>query len=201
MRRSRRRKQGFTTGNRTKAPELAGKFASIRSRPRPSRPSTNQQNGSRQNISKIAFPLIEFLGSSTLSQSRTRLVRRPIRNPEAMKKKRRPNSTDVQVGESIRAHRLIAGMSQSDLASRIGVSFQQVQKYEKGANRVGAGRLPQIAAIFNIPISALFEAHAHALPGKGNGGRRAGAAHREARARSNCSAPTPTSTTAPSAAA
>jgi transcriptional regulator with XRE-family HTH domain len=84
-----------------------------------------------------------------------------------MKKKRRPNSTDVQVGESIRAHRLIAGMSQSALADRIGVSFQQVQKYEKGANRVGAGRLPQIAAIFNIPISALFEAHAHALPGKG----------------------------------
>ena len=93
-------------------------------------------------------------------------VRRPTRNLEAMKKKRRPNSTDVQVGESIRAHRLIAGMSQTDLANRIGVSFQQVQKYEKGANRVGAGRLPQIAAIFNIPISALFEAHAHAFPGK-----------------------------------
>ena len=55
-------------------------------------------------------------------------------------------------------------MSQTDLANRIGVSFQQVQKYEKGANRVGAGRLPQIAAIFNIPISALFEAHAHAFP-------------------------------------
>ena len=87
-----------------------------------------------------------------------------------MKKKRRPNSTDVQVGESIRAHRLIAGMSQSDLANRIGVSFQQVQKYEKGANRVGAGRLPQIAEIFNIPISALFEAHAHAFPAKGTEG-------------------------------
>lgn len=84
-----------------------------------------------------------------------------------IRKKRRPNSTDIQVGESIRAHRLIAGMSQSDLASQIGVSFQQVQKYEKGANRVGAGRIPQIAAIFSIPISALFEAHAHAMPGKG----------------------------------
>ena len=78
-----------------------------------------------------------------------------------MRKKRRPNSTDIQVGQSIRAHRLIAGMSQSDLASRLGVSFQQVQKYEKGINRVGAGRLPQIAAIFGIPINALFDANAN----------------------------------------
>jgi transcriptional regulator with XRE-family HTH domain len=76
------------------------------------------------------------------------------------RKKRRPNSTDIQVGEAIRAHRLIAGMSQKDLAERLGVSFQQVQKYEKGTNRVGAGRLPQIAAIFGIPIGALFDANA-----------------------------------------
>ena len=75
---------------------------------------------------------------------------------------------DIRVGESIRAHRLIAGMSQSDLASRLGVSFQQVQKYEKGANRVGAGRLPQIAAIFDISITTLFEA-ADAPSGKGVG--------------------------------
>ena len=72
------------------------------------------------------------------------------------RKKRGPNSTDVQVGEAIRVHRLIAGMSQQTLADRLGVSFQQVQKYEKGINRVGAGRLPQIAEVFNIPISALF---------------------------------------------
>ena len=82
------------------------------------------------------------------------------------RKKGRPNSADVQVGESIRAHRLIVGMSQSDLARRLGVSFQQVQKYEKGTNRVGAGRLPQIAAIFNIPISALFDANADTSPGE-----------------------------------
>ena len=81
-------------------------------------------------------------------------------------KKRQPNSADTQVGESIRAHRLIAGMSQADLAKQLGVSFQQVQKYEKGANRVGAGRLPQIAGIFNIPISALFKGYADTSPGK-----------------------------------
>jgi transcriptional regulator with XRE-family HTH domain len=80
-------------------------------------------------------------------------------------KKRQPTSTDAKVGESIRAHRLIAGMSQSDLARQLGVSFQQVQKYEKGANRVGAGRLPQLASIFDIPISALFSNDADASPG------------------------------------
>src|SRR3954451_2560488 len=83
-----------------------------------------------------------------------------------MKKTRRPNSTDIQIGESLRAHRLIVGMSQSDLARKLGVSFQQIQKYEKGMNRVGAGRLPQIARIFDIPISALFEANAETSRGK-----------------------------------
>ena len=85
------------------------------------------------------------------------------------KKKRRPNSADIQIGESIRAHRLILGMSQNDLARRIGVSFQQIQKYEKGTNRVGAGRLPQIAEIFEIPISALFDANADTSSGERTG--------------------------------
>jgi transcriptional regulator with XRE-family HTH domain len=85
------------------------------------------------------------------------------------RRKGRPNFADTQIGASIRAHRLIAGMSQSDLAKRLGISFQQVQKYEKGANRVGAGRLPQIAEIFNIPISALFKGYADTSPGKGTG--------------------------------
>jgi transcriptional regulator with XRE-family HTH domain len=85
-------------------------------------------------------------------------------------KKRRPNSADGQVGESIRAHRLAAGMSQAELAKRLGVSFQQVQKYEKGRNRVGAGRLPQIAGIFGVPIGALFEDTIDPSSGKGTGG-------------------------------
>jgi transcriptional regulator with XRE-family HTH domain len=84
-----------------------------------------------------------------------------------MKRKgRRPNSADIQIGESIRAHRLIVGMSQGDLGRRLGVSFQQIQKYEKGMNRVGAGRLPQIAKIFGIPVSALFDANAATSPGE-----------------------------------
>ena len=61
-------------------------------------------------------------------------------------------------------------MSQSDLAGRLGVSFQQVQKYEKGTNRVGAGRLPQIAEIFGVPIGALFDGTMDTSAGKGRGG-------------------------------
>jgi transcriptional regulator with XRE-family HTH domain len=75
-------------------------------------------------------------------------------------RKRRPTEADSQVGASIRAHRLIAGISQSSLAQRLGVTFQQIQKYEKGTNRVGAGRLPLIAEIFNVPINALFSGSA-----------------------------------------
>jgi transcriptional regulator with XRE-family HTH domain len=84
-------------------------------------------------------------------------------------KRRQPNSADIQIGKSIRAHRLIVGMSQSDLARKLGVSFQQVQKYEKGMNRVGAGRLPLIAKIFDVPIGTLFDANADTSPGKSTG--------------------------------
>ncbi|MEA2896314.1 MAG: hypothetical protein QOJ84_1929 [Bradyrhizobium sp.] len=94
----------------------------------------------------------------------------PVGKPRSFNtKKRRPNSADSQVGESIRAHRLAAGMSQVDLAGQLGVSFQQVQKYEKGTNRVGAGRLPQIAEIFGVPIAALFKETMNASPSKATG--------------------------------
>jgi transcriptional regulator with XRE-family HTH domain len=75
-------------------------------------------------------------------------------------KKRGPTPADGQIGASIRAHRLIAKMSQDTLARRLGVTFQQVQKYEKGTNRVGAGRLPLIAEILNVPINAFFSGSA-----------------------------------------
>jgi transcriptional regulator with XRE-family HTH domain len=81
--------------------------------------------------------------------------------------KGRPTAADIRIGESIRAYRLIAGISQNDLAKQLGLSFQQVQKYEKGANRIGAGRLPQIAEILGIPVGALFGSHAEAAPGSG----------------------------------
>jgi transcriptional regulator with XRE-family HTH domain len=70
---------------------------------------------------------------------------------------KRPDQTDVAVGQRIRAFRRDADLSQTELANRIGVTFQQVQKYEKGVNRVGAGRLTQIADALDVPITAFFE--------------------------------------------
>lgn len=76
-------------------------------------------------------------------------------------KKRLPSSPDMLVGESVRAHRMRAGISENDFAGQLGVSFQQVQQYEKGADRIGARRLYQIAGIFDIPVRALLGANAN----------------------------------------
>ena len=71
--------------------------------------------------------------------------------------KRSPLPIDVLVGQNIRICRLQKGLSQGELGRRIGVTFQQVQKYEKGANRVGASRLTQIADTLGVPIPTLFD--------------------------------------------
>jgi transcriptional regulator with XRE-family HTH domain len=68
-----------------------------------------------------------------------------------------PNFIDVAVGRNVRVWRMAKGLSQAQLASRLGVTFQQIQKYEVGANRIGTGRLVRAAAILGIPIAALFE--------------------------------------------
>jgi transcriptional regulator with XRE-family HTH domain len=64
---------------------------------------------------------------------------------------------DILVGQNIRICRLQQRFSQTELGRRIGVTFQQVQKYEKGANRVGASRLTQIADVLGVPLLALFD--------------------------------------------
>ena len=71
--------------------------------------------------------------------------------------KKSPQQTDVVVGHNIRFWRLEKKMSQTDLANLLGLTFQQVQKYENGANRVGASRLMQIATALDVPIHAFFE--------------------------------------------
>src|ERR1700747_872955 len=68
-----------------------------------------------------------------------------------------PDARDMDVGRRIRAQRLVRGLSQTDLGRSLGITFQQVQKYEKGANRVGAGRLTQIARGLNVPVNTFFE--------------------------------------------
>lgn len=68
-----------------------------------------------------------------------------------------PNAIDVEVGTRIKLKRKLIGMSQQSLAGKLGVTFQQVQKYEKGANRVGASRLSQIATALDVPMSYFFD--------------------------------------------
>jgi transcriptional regulator with XRE-family HTH domain len=70
---------------------------------------------------------------------------------------RKTDSRDRAVAVRVRAMRLARGMTQSELGGRIGVTFQQVQKYESGANRIGAGRLQRIAEVFDVPLAALFD--------------------------------------------
>jgi transcriptional regulator with XRE-family HTH domain len=73
-----------------------------------------------------------------------------------MKRRKTIDPVDVLVGQCIRMHRLARKMSQSALGEQLGLTFQQVQKYEKGANRVGAGRLTRIADILGIQVQSLF---------------------------------------------
>jgi len=68
-----------------------------------------------------------------------------------------PDAIDRLVGRNIRIQRLAKGLSQTDLAAQLGVSFQQVQKYERGANRIGAGRLVRIAGTLDVSLLTLFE--------------------------------------------
>ena len=71
--------------------------------------------------------------------------------------KKSPNPVDSHVGARIRMRRLMLELSQTQLGDALGVSFQQVQKYEKGSNRVGASRLQHIASILQVPVSFFFE--------------------------------------------
>jgi transcriptional regulator with XRE-family HTH domain len=79
---------------------------------------------------------------------------------------RAANPTDLHVGERVRMYRVKAGISQTTLGRHLGITFQQVQKYERGANRIGASRLHQISETLNIPVGLLFDD----LPGSKRGG-------------------------------
>jgi transcriptional regulator with XRE-family HTH domain len=68
-----------------------------------------------------------------------------------------PNPVDKYVGSRVRMRRIMLGMSQEKLGLALGLTFQQVQKYEKGTNRVGASRIQQISEILEVPVSFLFD--------------------------------------------
>jgi transcriptional regulator with XRE-family HTH domain len=82
--------------------------------------------------------------------------------------KKSPNPIDVHVGSRVRTQRRALGLSQEKLGTALGLTFQQVQKYEKGTNRVGASRLQHLARILQVPIGHFFEGAPGQLKAKGN---------------------------------
>ena len=71
--------------------------------------------------------------------------------------KKQANPIDAQVGNRVRIRRMLIGMSQEKLGDLLGLTFQQVQKYEKGVNRIGAGRLFEVSRILGVPIDFFYE--------------------------------------------
>jgi transcriptional regulator with XRE-family HTH domain len=80
--------------------------------------------------------------------------------------KKAPNPIDKHVGARVRMRRMMLSMSQEKLGDALGLTFQQVQKYEKGTNRIGASRLQQISNILQVPVSFFFDGAPH-VPGAG----------------------------------
>ena len=76
----------------------------------------------------------------------------------------KPTEVDVYVGRQVRQRRQLLGLSQTKLAEALNITFQQVQKYERGSNRVGAGRLYQLATVLDVPVGYFFEQMGDAVP-------------------------------------
>jgi transcriptional regulator with XRE-family HTH domain len=96
---------------------------------------------------------------STVTTGMNDNARRPLKRATMSEKHvraRRADKRDAEVGLRVRARRLENRLSQTELADRIGVTFQQVQKYEKGVNRIGAGRLQRISEALGVPITFFF---------------------------------------------
>jgi transcriptional regulator with XRE-family HTH domain len=95
-------------------------------------------------------------------------ISRPVGRP-GRQKSDKPNPIDVQVGSRVRLRRNMLGFSQEKLGEAIGLTFQQVQKYERGANRIGASRLHELSRVLDVPVSFFFDdmdpVRAPAIPG------------------------------------
>jgi transcriptional regulator with XRE-family HTH domain len=85
---------------------------------------------------------------------------------DGLKNPRSSGKCDIELGKRIRLRRVEIDISQSGLADKLGVTFQQVQKYEKGVNRVGASRLQQIATALDVPVTFFFDDGKRASDGK-----------------------------------
>jgi transcriptional regulator with XRE-family HTH domain len=87
-----------------------------------------------------------------------------MKENKMMATKKAPNPVDKHVGSRVRMRRMMLSMSQEKLGDALGLTFQQVQKYEKGTNRIGASRLQQISHILQVPVAFFFEGAPH-VPG------------------------------------
>ncbi len=76
-----------------------------------------------------------------------------------------PDPVDVHVGQRVRARRKMLGLSQTQLGKELGVTFQQVQKYERGTNRIGSSRLFRLSSALDVPVAYFFEGAETKLPG------------------------------------
>jgi transcriptional regulator with XRE-family HTH domain len=83
--------------------------------------------------------------------------------------KKAPNPIDKHVGSRVRMRRMMLSMSQEKLGDALGLTFQQVQKYEKGTNRIGASRLQQISNILQVPVAFFFEGAPNLSTSHGDG--------------------------------
>ena len=88
-----------------------------------------------------------------------------------MSPKKSGNPIDKHVGSRVRMRRMMLGMSQTKLGEALGITFQQVQKYEKGTNRIGASRLQHIGHILQVPVPFFFEGSPHVPAGPAPKGR------------------------------
>ena len=76
-----------------------------------------------------------------------------------------PDPIDIHVGQRVRARRKMLGLSQTQLGKELGVTFQQVQKYERGTNRIGSSRLFRMSTTLDVPVAYFFEGAETKLPG------------------------------------
>jgi transcriptional regulator with XRE-family HTH domain len=83
---------------------------------------------------------------------------------------KKPKPTDKHVGSRVRMRRLMLAMSQEKLGAALGLTFQQVQKYERGANRIGASRLQQMSHVLQVPVAFFFEGAPNASAPDGSNG-------------------------------
>lgn len=88
-----------------------------------------------------------------------KMAKRPKRETDGSEERnaRRPNPMDIHVGSRVRLRRMLLGMSQEKLGDQLGLTFQQVQKYEKGINRIGASRLFDLSKTLGVPIDYFYE--------------------------------------------